>query len=49
MWNLKHATNESIYGVETERTDLLPRGRGIGEGWIGSLGLADAKCYILNG
>ena len=31
------------------RTDLLPRGRGMGEGWIGSLGLADAKCYILNG
>lgn len=31
------------------RTDLLPRGRGMGEGWIASLGLADAKCYILNG
>ena len=22
---------------------------GIGEGWVGSLGLADANCYIENG
>ena len=24
----------------------LPRGRGVGEGWIGSLGLADANYSI---
>ena len=24
----------------------LPRGRGVGEGRSGSLGLADANCYI---
>ena len=43
MWNLKHATNESIYGVETERTDLLPRGRGLGERWSWRWGLADVS------
>ena len=48
MWNLKYGTNELIYKTETDsqtqRTDLwLPRGRGVGEGWIGSLGLADAN------
>ena len=33
------------------RTDLwLPMGRGwVGEGWIGSLGLAQANHYIKNG
>ena len=43
MWNLKYDTNELIYKTETDsqtqRTDLLlPRGRGVGEGWIGSWG-----------
>ena len=51
MWNLKHDTNELIYETETDsytqRTDLwLPRGRGGGAGWIGSLGLPDANYYI---
>ena len=51
MWNLKYDTNEHIYETETEsqtqRTDFwLPRGRWVGEGWIGSLGLADANYYI---
>ena len=50
MWNLKYDTNELIYETETDsqvqRTDLwLPRGWE-GEGWIRSLGLADANCYI---
>ena len=52
MWNLKYDTNELIYKTETDsqRTDLwLPRGRGMGEGWSGSLGLADANYYIQNG
>ena len=48
MWNLKSHTNELIYetetGSQTQRTDL-PRERA-GEGWTGSLGLADANCYI---
>ena len=54
MWNLKHDTNEPTYATETDsltkRTDLwLPRGRGVGEGWSGNLGLADANYYIENG
>ena len=37
-------------GCPTQRTDLwLPRGRGVGEGWIESLGLADANYYIQDG
>ena len=48
MWNLKSDTNELIYETETDsqtrRTDL-PRGRE-GEGWTGSLGLADANYHI---
>ena len=48
--NLKYDTNELIYETETDsqtkRTDLwLPRGKGYGGGWIGSLGLADANYY----
>ena len=54
MWNLKYGTDESIYKTEkdlqTWRTDSwLPRGRGTGVGWIGSLGLVDANYYIQNG
>ena len=51
MWNLKYGTCEPTYKTETNHrhrgTDLwLPRGRGEGMGWIGSLGLVDANCYI---
>ena len=52
MWNLKYDTNELIYetGSQTQKTDSsLPRQRRTGEGWIGSLGLADANYYIQNG
>ena len=54
MWNPKCNTNELIYETETDsqtlRTDLwLPRGRSVGEEWTGSLGLADANYYILDG
>ena len=50
-WNLKYNTNELIYKIETDsqtqRTDLwLLRVRGIGEGWIGNLGSADANYSI---
>ena len=48
MWNLKYHTSELIYETDsqTQRTDLwLPKG-GVGEGWIGNLGLADANYYI---
>ena len=47
MWTLKHDTNELTYETDswTQRTDLrLPKG--LGEGWIGSLGLADVNYYI---
>ena len=46
MWNLKYDTNKPIYEIETDsqRTDLgLPRGRKLGEGWSGRLGLSDIK------
>ena len=49
MWNLKYDTNELIYRTDsqTQRTDLwLPRGRVLGEGCIGSLGLADINYYM---
>ena len=54
MWNLKYDTNELMYETETDsqtqRTDWwLPRGRGLGEGWSGSLVLADVSYYIQNG
>ena len=54
MWNLKYDTNELIYETEnnsqTQRTDLwLPRGRAVGEGWIGDLGFVDANYYICDG
>ena len=51
MWNLNYDTNEPIYETETEsgtyRIDWWsPRGREMGEGWIGSLGLVDANYYM---
>ena len=52
MWNLKYDTNELIYETDsqTQRTDSwLSGGEGVGEGWIGSLGLADVNYYIQNG
>ena len=47
MWNLNYDTNELIYETETEsqtqRTDYGGQdGGGVGEEWIGSLGVADA-------
>ena len=50
MWNLKYDTNEHIYKTETDSliysTDLsLSRGKWVGEGRIGSLGLADGDYY----
>ena len=51
MWNLKYDTNDLIYKTEidsqTETTDLwLPRGKGMEEGWTGSLELADGNYHI---
>ena len=48
MWNLIYDTNEySTKQKHSQRTDLwLPSGRGLGEGRIGSLGLADANYYM---
>ena len=51
MWNLKYDTNELIYKTETDsqtyKIDFwLIKGRKVGEKLIGSLGLADANCYI---
>ena len=51
MWNLNYNTNNPIYETETEsqteKVDWwLPRGRGVGEAWSGSLGLIDANWCI---
>jgi len=37
VWNLNYDTNEQIYEIDAQRTDLLRGG-----GWIWNLGLADA-------
>ena len=42
--------NLSTKQTHRQRTDLwLLRGQGVGEGWSGILGLADANYYIENG
>ena len=45
MWNPNQDTDELVYETETD-IENLPRGGAeevVGGGWIGSLGLADAK------
>ena len=54
MWNLKYDSNELIYETETdsqtENRLVVAKEEGVcGEGWIGSLGLADANYYIYDG
>ena len=55
MWNLKYGTNEPMYRTETDSqtwtADCGCQGGGRAErvGWIGSLRLIDANCYIWNG
>ena len=46
MWNLKYDTNEFIYKTErdSQREQTCGcQGGGVGEGWIGSLRLAECK------
>ena len=46
MWHLKYDTNEHIYKTDSQtwRTGFwLPSCQGVGEGRIGSLGLADTN------
>ena len=48
MWNLKDDTNEPFLKQKQNHRHRgidwwLPRRRGMGEGWIGILGLADAN------
>ena len=46
MWNLKYDTKDPICEMEIE-SDIENRlVVAKGEGWIGSLGLADANWYI---
>ena len=47
IWNLKYDTREFIFATETDRhrdQTVVAKG-GVGEGRIGSLGLADANSY----
>ena len=50
MSNLDYDTNELTFKTETDsqtqRTDLVVKGEGVGERWIGSLRLADANYHI---
>ena len=49
MWNLKYDTKQYIFETETDFTDRESRlmvAKGVGEGWIESLGLADVSSYI---
>ena len=60
-WNLKYDGNEPVYKTETDSTDMKRTyrrrkqtcgchgGRGLEEGWIGSLRLTDIYYYIQNG
>jgi len=45
---VKNDTNEPIYETETlsDSENKLALTERAGEGWIRSLGLADANCYI---
>ena len=50
MWNLKYDVNEFTYKEKKihwhwEQTCGC-QGGGVGEGWNGRLGLADANCYM---
>ena len=50
IWNIKKDTNELICRTETDpqilKTNMLTKGAGRGEGWIGALGLAYEHCGI---
>ena len=51
MWNLKYGTNETIYKNRKRLTDIenqldVAGGEWEGVGWMGNLGLVDAKYYI---
>ena len=43
VWVIKEKSQRSF---SIKCIQGLPRGRGLGEGWSGSLGLADASYYI---
>ena len=48
MWNLKYDANELIYKTDSQMKRRVIA-KGVGVGWLGGLGLADAKYYIVNG
>ena len=54
-WNLKYDTNEINYKTETDSHGIaceienrleVAKGWGVGDGWTGSLGSADANYYV---
>ena len=51
MWNLKYDADDLICETETDsrtwKIDLLPKGKGVGEGWIGSLELVVSLLFSL--
>ena len=48
IWNLKYDTNELLYKTETD-SQTQRAGRKVGDGWSGSLGLANANYCIQHG
>ena len=51
MWHLKYGTSDRVYETETDsdiesRLVVAEGGGGLGEGRIGSLGLADVNWFI---
>ena len=51
MWNLRLDTNELIYEANrlTDIEHRLVVAKGVGEGWTGSWGLAEASYYTEDG
>ena len=49
MTQMNISTKQKQTHRHKEQTCGCQGGKGVGEGWIGSLGLADANCYIQNG
>ena len=51
MWNLKYDAYDLICETETDsqtwKIDLLPKGKGVGEGWIRSLELVVSLLFSL--
>ena len=46
MWNLNYNTNQHIYEIKQTHRLMVAKGDGAGEGWTGTLGLAEAHQHV---